>query len=164
MRECGAPESYGVQNSTPVCCTPFGHILTMNNCIYHYQYHSQPFECKSITIFSNIMLIWVSYLLSYFCFCHKVFSKRKFWIGLWSGVWIALQKYCWSDPRIALQKLYWIGVWIAFQKFWSVQCTAYQLPSKSFLRCIHVINMSLTLFPGKAIAAFPYSPDLNFYQ
>ena len=54
MRECGAPESYGVQNSTPVCCTPFGHILTMNNCIYHYQYHSQPFECKSITIFSNI--------------------------------------------------------------------------------------------------------------
>ena len=70
------------------------------------------------------MLIWVSYLSSYFCFCHEVFSKRKFWIGLWSGVWIALQKYCWSDPRIALQKLYWIGVWIAFQKFWSVQCTA----------------------------------------
>ena len=69
------------------------------------------------------MLIWVSYLSSYFCFCHEVFSKRKFWIGLWSGVWIALQKYCWSDPRIALQKLYWIGVWIAFQKFWSVQCT-----------------------------------------
>ena len=28
-------KSYGVQNSTPVCCTPFGHILTMNNSIYH---------------------------------------------------------------------------------------------------------------------------------
>ena len=85
---------------------------------------SQPSKYEFITIFINTMLIWVSYLSSYFCFCHEVFSKRKFWIGLWSGVWIALQKYCWSDPRIALQKLYWIGVWIAFQKFWSVQCTA----------------------------------------
>ena len=84
---------------------------------------SQPSKYEFITIFINTMLIWVSYLSSYFCFCHEVFSKRKFWIGLWSGVWIALQKYCWSDPRIALQKLYWIGVWIAFQKFWSVQCT-----------------------------------------
>ena len=86
---------------------------------------SQPSKYEFITIFINTMLIWVSYLSSYLCFCHEVFSKRKFWIGLWSGVWIALQKYCWSDPRIALQKLYWIGVWIAFQKFWSVQCTAH---------------------------------------
>ena len=66
---------------------------------------SQPSKYEFITIFINTMLIWVSYLSSYFCFCHEVFSKRKFWIGLWSGVWIALQKYCWSDWWIALQKL-----------------------------------------------------------
>ena len=55
---------------------------------------SQPSKYEFITIFINTMLIWVSYLSSYFCFCHEVFWKRKFWIGLWSGVWNALQKYC----------------------------------------------------------------------
>ena len=84
--ECGVLGKDGVQNSTPVCCTPFGHILTMNNCIHHNQYHFPTLLYKFITIFIITMLIWVSYFVIIFLFLALSFFQNKIldWNVEWS--------------------------------------------------------------------------------
>ena len=74
----------GVQNSNPVCCTTFGHILTVTTGFIAISTTSHPCNINSSTYLLLQCRFGSLILSSYFCSWHNFFSKQNF--GLECGV------------------------------------------------------------------------------